>query len=421
MTYLIKDAKIIDKNSPFHLKKMDLLIKRGRIEEIGNGIQDDNAKVVKGKNLCVSPGWMDIGTTLTDPGMEDLDDIQSLEKSAASGGFTALAVFPNTNPVLDNRAAIDSFNYRTADKLVNFYPIGAMTVKNEGREIAEMTDMVASGAVAFSDGAYSIQNAGVLKRALRYVTNMDAIIINNPNDRSLSESGIINESKESAYLGLKGIPDLAEEIALNRDILLCSYTESELLAHMISTIESVKLVKKAKASDICVTASVSFHNLVETDKSLSDFDPMHKVLPPLRSKSDSNALIKGLIEGTIDCIVSNHIPVDVEDKRKAFFYAEFGSLGLEQLFGVLNGRLEYKLPLEVLIDKLSYGPREVLHLDSNTIDIKEKAEITIFDPEVEWIFTKGDIKSKSQNAAFLNQELKGKVIGVIANGKSYFN
>jgi len=421
MTYLIKAAKIIDRKSPFHQKKMDILVKRGKIQQIDEAIEDASAEIISGDNLCVSPGWMDIGTSLTEPGFEDLDDIQSLGNSAASGGFSSLAVFPNTNPVMDNRATIDAFNYRTSGQLVNFLPVGALTVNNEGRDISEMSDMVASGAVAFSDGSLSVQHAGVMKRALRYVTNLDAIIINIPNDRTLSESGIMNESKESAYLGLKGIPSLAEEIALNRDILLCSYSESDMLAHMISTKEAVKLVKKAKASDIKVKASVSFHNLVETDKVLNTFDPMHKVLPPLRSKTDINALIKGLVDGTIDCIVSNHIPVDVEEKKKAFFFAGFGSLGLEQMFAVLNTRLANKLPLELLVEKLSHGPREVLNLEDISVDIDQKADLTIFDPDLEWSFSKADIKSKSRNAAFLNEQFKGKVIGVLSNGKSFFN
>ena len=420
MNYLIKNATVYDKTSKWHLKKLDILISRGTIEKIATSIKNDEAKLVEGKDLGISPGWMDIGTTLREPGFEDLDDIGTLCTSANAGGFTALAVFPNTNPVIDNKGAVETILFRSSNQLTDLFPIGSLTVGNKGTDIAEMTDMHAAGALAFSDGEYSIQHAGVLKRALRYVSDMGTTIINHPNDRTLSETGIMNESGESAFMGLKGIPSLAEEIMLNRDIQLCAYSESRLLSHMISTRESVKLVKRAKQAGNKVYASVSFHNLVETDKRLRDFDPMHKVLPPLRSQSDVNALIKGLNDDTIDCIVSNHIPVDVEEKKKAFFFSAYGSLGLEQLFAVLWSRLSSKLSLEVLLDKLSHGPRKVLGIPTNKIGEGEPANLTVFDLEEEWTFTESHIKSKSQNAAFLGEELKGKILGVINGRKSFF-
>lgn len=421
MNYLIKNATIFDQGGQWDRKKCDLLVKRGRIEKIAKNLEDEGSRIIEGKNLIVSPGWIDIGTILTEPGFEDLDDIQSLCASAAAGGFTALAVFPNTNPVLDHKGAIETVQFRSSDQAVRLYPVGALTMGTNGTDISEMEDMLQGGAIAFSDGKTSVQHTGVLNRALRYVSQNNALIINHPDDKTLSETGIMNESGESAYLGLKGIPSLAEEIMLNRDIQLCEYTESKLLAHLISTRESVRLVKKAKQKGVNVFSSVSFHNLIETDAALRDFDPMHKVLPPLRTKNDANALVRGILDDTIDCIVSNHKPVDVEDKKKAFLYAGYGSLGLEQLFGVLWTRLEDKVPLEILMHKLSNGPRKLLGLAEVHVEEGMEADLTLVDTEANWTFEKKDIRSKSQNAAFLGDSLRGKVLGVITNKKAIFS
>lgn len=418
MNYLLKNSTIYDKGGQWDQQKMDVLIKKGKIEKIAKNIDSDGTKLIEGKNLVVSPGWLDIGTTLTEPGNEDLDDIRSLCASASAGGFTGLAVFPNTYPVLDNRGAIETVLFRSANELVSLYPVGALTTGNNGEEIAEMTDMMQGGAIAFSDGRKSVQHAGVLKRALRYVSNTQALIINHPNDKTLSETGIMNESGQSAFLGLKGIPALAEEIMLNRDLKLCDYTESKLLSHLVSTRESVRLIKKARQSGVSVFASVSWHNLVETDAVLRSFDAIHKVLPPLRGKSDVNALIKALADDVIDCIVSNHTPVDVEDKKKAFLYAGYGSLGLEQLFAVVWTRLHDKLPIDILLHKLSNGPRKVLGLDEIHIEQGLDANITVVDTESEWLFEEKYIRSKSTNAAFLGETLKGRVVGVVANKKT---
>jgi dihydroorotase len=421
MNYLIKNATIYDRGGKWDQKKADLLIKRGKIEKIAKKIEADSEKIIEGKNLVLSPGWMDIGTRLTEPGFEDLDDIKTLCASAASGGFTALAVFPNTNPVLDNRGAIETVRFRSADELVKLYPIGALTVGAEGKDIAEMADMMQGGAIAFSDGEHTVQHAGVLKRALRYMSQEKKRIINHPDDKSLSESGIMNESGESAYMGLKGRPALAEEIMLNRDIRLCEYTDSNLLAHMISTREAARLVRKAKQQGLDVAASVSYHNLVASDAHLRDFDPMHKVLPVLRTKSDANALLRAITDDSIDCIVSNHFPVDVEDKKKAFLYASFGALGLEQMFAVLRTYLGDKLPLDVLLHKLSNGPRKVLELPEWHFEEGVEADLTLVDVDREWTFEEKDIRSKSNNAAFLGERLQGKVLGVMANKKAALN
>lgn len=412
MNCLIKKVKIIDINSSWNGKTVDLLIKKGKIEEIGENILVENIRTVSYDDLCISPGWLDIGTTLTEPGHEDLDDLQSLQMSAAKGGFTGLAVFPNTKPAVDNKAMVDALQRRTADFAVDILPIGAVTNGNGGKDLAEMFDMHSSGVVAFSEGKESLQHGGVMLRALKYASMLSLPVINRPDERTISEIGMVDEGIDAVNAGLPGMPVLAETLMLQRDIQLAEYTGGSLIAHLITTAESVKLVRQAKRDELKVKATVSWHNLVETSKILRSFDPNHKVMPPLRNKSQKNAVVKGLLEGTIDCIVSNHTPVDLEEKRKAFSDAAFGALGLEQMFGVLRTKLQDTVSLEVVVEKLSAGPREVLNLDPVTIEAGKECNITLFQPNTRWIFRSDDVRSRSGNAPYLDMELTGKVTGI---------
>ena len=421
MNILLKNATILDNNSIYNKKKADIHIVNGKIKAIGNTSGDSNSQVIESPNLHISPGWLDIGTRLTDPGYENLDTIDSLSESALKGGFTGLAVFPNTKPVVDNKSVISSILEKAKKTNVDFYPIGAITVEAQGKEIAEMIDMYKHGAVAFSDGKNPLLHSGVMSRALRYTSTFKARIINHPEDMNITESGIINEGKISVYLGMKGRPSLAETMMLYRDIKLAEYNESSLVAHMISTTESVRLIKAAKSRKSDIYSTVSFHNLIEDETILKDFNSMHKVLPPLRTKTDVNGLIRGLKNNTIDAIVSNHYPLDIEDKRKAFFDAKYGAISLEYMFGLLNTKLDKKINIENLIEKISSGPRKVLGLPQIKIEEGQKANITVFDPDLEWTFNNQDIKSKSSNTAYIGCRLKGKVIGTINKGKFILN
>ncbi len=413
MNILIKNATVLDKNSIYHKKKVNIHIVNGIIKEIGNTTGEKNSKIIDEKNIHVSPGWFDIGTRLTEPGYEILDTIKTLSASAMKGGFTGLAVFPNTNPVADNKSVITSIINKSKSFNTDIYPIGSITVGAKGTEISEMIDMYHHGAIAFSDGRYPVAHSGVMSRALRYSSILPCPIINHPEDMTISESGIVNEGKISVYLGVKGRPALAETMMLIRDINLCQYNESQIISHLITTSESVKLIKEAKRKNINISSTVSFHNLIENENALKEFNSMHKVLPPLRTKNDTNALLRGIKDNTIDAIVSNHYPLNIEDKRKAFFDAKYGAISLEYMFAILNTRLSDKLGLDILIEKISNSPREILGLEKVTIKEGTKANITVFSPDIEWILTKTDIKSKADNIPFLGEKLKGKVLYTI--------
>lgn len=416
MEIILKNAVIIDKNSEWNGKKVNLHIKNSKIADIGEFPVTGDIKFLDLDGAFVSPGWFDIGTRLTEPGYESIDDIDSISGSAVKGGFTGLAVFPNTDPVVDNKSIIQSIKNKSAALPVDFYPVAALSKGCKGTEMSEMIDLYTHGAVAFSDGKKPMMHPGLLSRGLRYASMIPAPVINHPEDMNISENAMINEGKMSIQLGLKGRPELAETIMLIRDIALCEYNDSYLISHMISTAESVKRLRTARKSGIKISATVSYHNLLASEEVLKNFDSMHKVLPPLRTKTDINALINGLKDGTIDAVVSNHYPVDVEEKKKAFYDAEFGSLGLESMFGLLNYHLGSKLELDLIIEKISHGPRKILGMP--LIEIKKGAEanITLFTNDAISVFSENDIRSKSTNSAFINSRIKGKVIGTINKG-----
>jgi dihydroorotase len=421
MNILLKNVEVLDKNSEWNAKKVDVHISNGKILNIGEIPEPENAKIYDLEGAYVSPGWFDIGTRLTDPGYESIDDMNSLAKSAIKGGFTGLAVFPNTEPANDNKSIVQTIINKSKELAVDLYPVAAISKGCKGTEMSEMMDLHAHGAIAFSDGKIPVAHPGVLSRALRYTSILPTPVINHPEDNNISENGIINEGEMSVYLGMKGRPVLAEYIMLVRDISLCEYNDAHIISHMISASDSVKLVREAKKKKLKINATVSYHNLVANEDVLKDFDSMHKVLPPLRTKSDISALVNGLKDGTIDAIVSNHYPLDVEDKKKAFFDTKFGALGLESLFVVLNYHLSSKLDLELIIEKISNSPREILGLPLVTIKQGESANLTIFTSEGISTFTEQDIKSKSKNSPFIGDKIKGKVLGTVNKGKVNWN
>ncbi|MBT8191498.1 MAG: dihydroorotase, partial [Bacteroidia bacterium] len=298
MSILIKNARIVSPGSKLNGTQKDILIKNGRIEKISNKISDKSAKMISSENLYVSPGWMDIGTCGAEPGFEFRETFSSLSKSAASGGFTSIAVFPNTNPPVDNKSSVQFIQNNTRDEVVDFYPIGAISKNCKGEEITEMIDMATHGAIAFSDGKKSLQSNGVLLRALQYAKSTGRIIINHPDDHSLSNGNNIHEGEISTSLGLKASPSLSEILTTERDILMAEYAESMILLHNLSCKESVDKLLKLKSS--FVASSVSYLNLCKTDDSLADFNVNYKTNPPLRSAKDRKALIKGINQGAIN-------------------------------------------------------------------------------------------------------------------------
>jgi dihydroorotase len=417
MQLLIKNATIVHPASKHHGEKADIFIKNGKIEAVGAALKVDGAKVLDAKGACVSPGWFDLGTLTGDPGFEHREDFQSVAKAAAAGGYTALACFPNTEPAVDSKAEVQYVLNHSKGSLVNFYPIGAVSEGCKGKDITEMYDMHAAGAVAFSDGKKPVQDSGLMMRALQYVQPFGGVVLNQPLDKMAAPGGQMHEGVMSTSLGMKGIPALAEELMIQRDIYLAEYTDSWLHIHNISTAGAVELVRAAKAKGLKITASVAAMNVACDDHLLSEFDSNFKVMPPIREESDFLALREGLADGTIDCITTNHTPLDEEAKNLEFPFADFGAIGLETAFGLSWMHLQGVLDVSDLVKKLAIAPREILGLPVPGIASGEPADLTIFDPDLEWTFSKKDIFSKSKNTPFVGWRLRGKVLGVVNNGQ----
>jgi dihydroorotase len=416
MKLLIKGATIVDSRSSLNGEKRDILIEDGIIAKIGKRINASDAEIVKEENLHVSIGWMDIGVQVCDPGLEHREDLESVIAAAASGGYTSIACFPNSDPTVHNKSQVKYITKQTKGEIVDCLPIGAVTHDCNGKDITEMYDMTTSGAVSFSDGNKPIADNGMMLRALQYVKPFDGVILNHPHDLATAHSGQMHEGYISTTLGLKGIPSLSEELMIFRDLQLLSYADSRLHIHNISTKNGVELIRAAKKQGLKVTASVAVMNLAFQDDALADFDTNMKVLPPLREKSDSKALIKGLKDGTIDCITSNHVPWNMEAKDLEFLYAEFGAIGLETTFGLAYKTLEGEMSLADIIDRMSHRPRAILHQEILSIEEGKKANLTLFIPEQEFVFEADMIKSKSKNTSLIGEKLKGKVFGVVNNG-----
>ncbi|RPD98780.1 dihydroorotase [Aureibaculum marinum] len=418
MNILIKSAKIIDSQSPFHLKTQDVLIEKGIVTTIASTIKNtNNIKEVKLENLHISSGWFDSSVSFGEPGFEERETIENGLKVAAKSGFTAVAMNPNTYPVLDNKSAVEFLINKANGNIVNLYPIANLTQQAKGLDLAELYDMYNSGAIAFGDYNKSINNANLMKLALLYAQNFDGLVISFPQNNSLSNNGLANEGETSTKLGLKGNPAIAEELQIARDLFLLEYTGGKLHIPTITTEKSVKLIADAKKKGLNVTCSVSAHHLFLTDIELEEFDTNYKVSPPLRTKKDINALKKGIINGTIDMITSDHNPIDIENKKIEFKNALDGTIGLESFFGAVNKLL----PLEKTIECITNAPRKRFNLKNETITIGKTANLTLFNPELEYEFNKENIVSTSKNSAFLGKKLKGKVYGIFANNKLTIN
>lgn len=413
MKIIIRDAKIIDSESPFHNKTADILIVDGSIKKIGKSLPNsENADEIKLDNLHVSQGWFDSSVSLGEPGFEDRETIANGLNVAARSGFTAIALQPNSYPIIDNQSQINFVKTKANGFASQLFPIGALTKGSEGKDMSELFDMKNAGAVAFGDYNKSLDNANLLKIALQYVQDFDGLVIAFTQDSNIKGNGVANEGEVSTKLGLKGIPNLAEELQISRNLFLLEYTGGKLHIPTISTAKSVQLIKDAKAKGLNVTCSVTVHNLVLTDETLEGFDTRYKVSPPLRTETDRKALLAGILDNTIDMITSDHNPIDIEHKKMEFDMAKNGTIGLESAFGALLT----VLPLEKVIEKLTSG-KTTFGIENQTIDEGKKANITLFNPDGKSIFTKENILSKSKNSAFLGVGLKGKTYGIFNQGK----
>lgn len=417
MTILVRQVLIKDFSSPHHNARKDILIKDGIIQQIADHVSEQADQVVEANNLMASPGWVDIFVSGTDPGFEFKDDLHSLAKSATKGGFTHLFLTPNTHPVTQTKTGVEYIARHHSPFPVALHPIGAISKNTEGKELAEIYDMQLSGAVAFSDGNKPMQSAGILIKALQYVSAFKGTIIQVPDDRSIAPHGLMNESIVSTQVGLPGKPALAEEIMVARDLALAKYTGAHLHLTGISLSSSINLIKQAKAEGINVTASTTTHHLTFTENDLLvDYNTLLKVNPPLRSESDRQALIQAVKDGTVDVVTTHHTAQHTDAKICEFEYAGYGMLGLEAAFGVLQN---CGLSVDEILNAICFKPRSLFKL-SGGISEGEKADLTIFNPDQTYTLTEASLGSKSKNCPYIHTTLKGQVIGQIYLNQSIF-
>jgi dihydroorotase len=420
MTILVRNAFIVDPHSSHHNSVKDIFIKEGIIKEIGKELSVKADTVIEQDNIIVSPGWIDMFAHFNDPGIEQKETLATGANAAAAGGFTGVCVIPNTNPSIDTKAQVEYIVQSAKDLPVTIYPLGAVTKKTEGKELAEMYDMRNSGAVAFSDGTSPLQSSGMMLKALQYIKAFEGTIIQVPSDNSITAHGLMNESITSTQLGLPGIPAIAEELQVKRDIDLVRYTGSSIHFTGISTANSLELVKSAKAEGLNITCSVTPYHLVFSEEDLADYDTNLKVSPPLRSKNDVEALRQAVLKGDVDCIASHHFPQHWDNKVCEFEYAKDGMIGLESAFSLINTSIP-QLTNERIVEMLSTNPATILQLDRSSIEINSPAQLTIFNRKLNYTFSEADIHSRSSNTPVTGMALSGKVIGIINKGKVFLN
>ncbi|NHF59176.1 dihydroorotase [Flavobacteriaceae bacterium TP-CH-4] len=414
MNILLKSAKIVDSdNKALHLKKRDILIKNGFIERIAANIAPEGkSKIIDIKNLHVSKGWFDSSVSFGEPGYEERETIANGLYTAAKSGFTDIVLNPNSSPVPDSSSDIVFLKNAAKKHLTGLYPLGTLTSLAGGEHLAELYDMKNAGAVGFYDYKSPIANSNLLKIALQYSQNFRGLIYSFPLDSKIAGKGVVNEGHTSTKLGLKGIPALSEELQIARDLSILEYAGGSLHIPTISTIGSVKLIAQAKKKGMDVTCSVAIHNLWFTDEVLEEFDANFKVMPPLRTKSDNRALIKGLKDGTIDFVTTDHTPVDIEEKRVEFDNASYGTVGLESAFGILNKLFD----METTIALLTRG-RKRFKVPSPLLGQGALANLTLFEPDTEKMFQPTDLLSTSKNCVFVGSKVKGVVYGSIKGEK----
>ena len=426
MNLLIKGGHVVDPSQGLDAK-MDILVENGKISKIGKDLPDGGAKasrkapalqVIDARNLLVLPGLVDMHTHLREPGYEYKETIETGSEAALAGGFTSIACMPNTDPINDNRS-VTEFIIRQAVKcgLVNVYPVAAISKGSEGKGLTEFGDLVEAGAVAFSDDGRPVMTGGLMRRALEYAGSFGVPIISHCEDATLSAGGLMNEGLTSTELGLPGIPSISEEVMVARDILIASYTEAALHIAHVSTAGSVDLIRDAKRRGVRVTAETAPHYFCLSEEALTEFDTRLKMNPPLRSTADIAAIKKGLRDGTLDAIATDHAPQSSIEKEVEFEYAANGIIGLETSLG-LSLRLveEGILTLPQLVEKMSLNPAKILRLNKGTLKPGADADITIVDPEKAWTVDVKKFRSKSRNSPFGGWQLKGKVTHTIVAG-----
>jgi dihydroorotase len=417
MKVLLKSVRILHPDGKFETSESDILIVDGNISKIATGIKaESDTDVFEHKGAVVSIGWMDLKANFRDPGDETMEGLENGISAAAHGGFTAVILMPSTNPPVQSKADVEYLINKSKKHIVSIYPSGCLSVNREGKDITEMYDMKTAGAVAFTDDRRPVSDSGLLMRSLMYAKNINTVIISYPEDNHIAGKGQVHEGVQSTMAGLKGIPSFAEALVVSRDIKICEYTGGRLHFSTVSTANSVELIRQAKKNGLPVTAEVAAHQLFFDDTTVSSYDTHYKVKPPFREQHDIHALKEGIKDGTIDVICSDHQPQDEEAKVTEFEFASYGIAGIETAFSAALTASNGFCSLESIIKSFTVNPRRVLGMDIPVIKEGSPAELTIFDPELEWTPSKEILQTKSKNNPFIGTKLKGKALAIVNKG-----
>lgn len=418
MKLLIKQAQVIAPSSPLNGKKQDILIENGKITRIAASVTGQADQVISEEGICVSPGWMDIFADFADPGQEYRETIETGARAAAAGGFTDVMLIPNTSPVTDTKAQADYLVQKGKQTPVNIHPIAAITRKTEGKDLAEMYDMHQAGAIAFGDGIHPVQSAGLLLKALQYVKTIDGTVIQLPDDNSIGANGLMNEGIVSTRMGLPGKPIVAEELMVARDIKLARYTESRLHFTGISSPKSLEYIKRGKEGGIQISCSITPYQAFFCDEDLAGYNTHLKLNPPLRTRNDMMAIRQALLDGSVDCIASHHLPQHWDGKACEFEYARYGMISLETMFAVVT---TIGLDPQTFVQMQAVNARRLFGLPVPEIAEGADACLTIFAPAAAFTPDEKNIRSKSKNSPFTGMPLKGKVIGIVNKAQVHLN
>lgn len=422
MKYLIKNSTLLNPDSELmNGQKIDWLIEDGIMTSVTENSSLADAEIFDAANCFLAAGFCDLSVNINDPGFEYREDIESVSKAAIAGGFTTICAVANNHPITQTKAQVEYILNNAKNTAITILPIGAVTENFDGKTPTEMYDMHHAGAIAFSDVPHSIKDSGVLLRALQYVQPFDGLIITLPFDKTLVGDGQVNESEISVKMGVKGITNLSEFSVVQRDIELLKYAGGKLHVVGISTKESVDLIRKAKAEKLNITCSIFVHHLISNENDVKNFDSNYKVFPPLRTLEDQQSLIDALKDGTIDCISTQHTPLNIDEKNVEFEIADFGMIGLQTAFGLLNKKLENEISKEKLIELLSTNPRKIINQKNQINHTNHSSDFIILNFDEEYIYTEKNNLSKSKNSPYFNQTLKGKVKAVFAKGKLIIN
>ncbi len=415
---LLKNGRVVDPVEGID-GKLDLLIEEGKVARLDREIRAKSVKAIDLAGLVVCPGFIDIHVHLREPGQEWKETVASGCRAAAAGGFTGIACMPNTDPVNDSRSVTEFILAQSEEQPVAVYPIGCITKGQRGEELAEMGDMMEAGALAFSDDGLPVRSSLVMRRALEYARIFDVPIIDHCEDADLVDGGVVHEGEVSTRLGLRGWPGAAEDVMVQRDIMLAELTGGHVHIAHLSTARSLALVRQAKRRRLRVTCEVTPHHISLTDEAVGDYDTNAKMNPPLRSAKDLKALLKGLADGTVDAIATDHAPHLPDEKCIEFAQAPFGVIGLETAVPICLDRLVHRSVVELprLVELFSAGPARVLRLDKGRLAVGADADITVLDPDRLTTIKPESFHSKSRNTPFNGWTLRGTAVMTIVGGR----